>query len=348
MITSSTDYLGIASYAKDFDTTDGGGLNLAWTLDERSLLRLDMQSLVESDEVLRTELFWRYDVTDPYGGATICQAAQSFFGGGIASDQIFCAAGVSSMLHALSMLVRKGLCALMPTYPDLPSWVMRRGLPAIAAPLSDAIDSCDLVLLENPGLFQSQSQIDIDEICEQTGDRDIIVVVDEANANYLSPQQSWVGKIDQHKNLVVVRGFSKAYGMGSLRVGVAFCSRAIKQRVQAVLPALAVTPVSLSIASAIWRAGDVGDVLRETIAMRREQMVSMLSGTSIELLGTENPCLPYLFMRATSPSIAALSAGSIRGKFHTSFSDLTSERRVYRLSLPLSEARMLRLIALLS
>ena len=59
--------------------------------------------------------------------------------------------------------------------------------------------------------------------------RDVIVVLDEAYNEYLSPElrvdtTAWLSEFD---NLVITRTFSKIYGMAGLRIGFALCSRAV-------------------------------------------------------------------------------------------------------------------------
>ncbi len=53
-----------------------------------------------------------------------------------------------------------------------------------------------------------------------------IVVIDEAYADF-SPEPSWLNELDQYPNLVVLQTFSKAWGMASIRCGMAFASETI-------------------------------------------------------------------------------------------------------------------------
>jgi len=53
-----------------------------------------------------------------------------------------------------------------------------------------------------------------------------IVVIDEAYIDF-SSQQSWAGKLLSFPNLVILRTFSKAWGMAALRLGMAIASPAI-------------------------------------------------------------------------------------------------------------------------
>jgi histidinol-phosphate aminotransferase len=50
-----------------------------------------------------------------------------------------------------------------------------------------------------------------------------IVVVDEAYIDF-SPQKSWIERIPEFENLIVLQTLSKAYGMAGIRLGMAFAS----------------------------------------------------------------------------------------------------------------------------
>lgn len=50
-----------------------------------------------------------------------------------------------------------------------------------------------------------------------------IVVLDEAYIDF-SPQQSWIQRISEFQNLIVLQTLSKAYGMAGIRLGMAFAS----------------------------------------------------------------------------------------------------------------------------
>lgn len=57
---------------------------------------------------------------------------------------------------------------------------------------------------------------------------DGVVVIDEAYIDF-STQASWAGKLSDFPNLVILRTFSKAWGMAALRLGMALASPALIQ-----------------------------------------------------------------------------------------------------------------------
>jgi histidinol-phosphate aminotransferase len=55
-----------------------------------------------------------------------------------------------------------------------------------------------------------------------------IVIIDEAYIDF-SPENSWLPDLDKYPHLIVLQTFSKAWGMASVRCGMAFASEAIIQ-----------------------------------------------------------------------------------------------------------------------
>jgi histidinol-phosphate aminotransferase len=53
-----------------------------------------------------------------------------------------------------------------------------------------------------------------------------IIVVDEAYIDFAGTE-SWIKKLDQYPNIVVLQTLSKAWGLAGLRIGFAFASKEI-------------------------------------------------------------------------------------------------------------------------
>jgi len=104
-----------------------------------------------------------------------------------------------------------------------------------------------------------------------------LVVVDEAYIEYVEdgafPDSSrWLAEFP---NLVVMRTFSKAYGLAGLRVGYALSSPEIAGLMNRVRQTFNVNSVALAAACA---ALDDAEHLRATIALNREGMKQLLAG----------------------------------------------------------------------
>ena len=78
-----------------------------------------------------------------------------------------------------------------------------------------------LVYLDNPNNPTGQF-IPLDEIeaiALEAGKEEAVVIVDEAFGDYLGKESSAISLVNKYPNLVVVRTFSKAFGLAGLRVG---------------------------------------------------------------------------------------------------------------------------------
>ncbi|WP_158628833.1 aminotransferase class I/II-fold pyridoxal phosphate-dependent enzyme [Dyella choica] len=347
MTTATDTRLGVDLYGKAFEPADGAWLNLAWTLDETKLLGVNLSEVLQ--RLLLEERdgdfpsIRHYAVDDGHGRKRLRTAAEKHFGLELDSTQIFCGAGVTGLLYSLSSLCRKGLLCLGATHVDLPAWIARKGLRVDHFTESRRLDTSDLWLMENPGFFIQEFQEDLPSICRLASDHHAIVVVDESNANYLPPRNSWVKHVLEEKNLIVLRGFSKAYSLGSIRVGVAFCSSDLSHRLEMVMPPLAVSSLSLALASRLWSLGDIAAPIREHISGRKPLMKSMLRSCGVHTLYFDNPALPYIVLPPDQQSLTKLNEMRIRGKLHSTVSLIESQRLFFRLSIPLSEPRWLAL-----
>ncbi len=80
----------------------------------------------------------------------------------------------------------------------------------------------------------------------------VLVVLDEAYTEYLSPEQGYnaLGWLEQHPNLLVSRTFSKAYGLAGLRVGYGVGHPAVIDLMNRVRQPFNVSSVALAAATA--------------------------------------------------------------------------------------------------
>lgn len=78
-----------------------------------------------------------------------------------------------------------------------------------------------LLYLDNPNNPTGQvlPLEDVERIVAAGKEKDIVVVVDEAYADFIPPQESAVCLLDKYENMIIVRTFSKAFGMAGLRAG---------------------------------------------------------------------------------------------------------------------------------
>lgn len=350
--------LAIETYADQRALDDAPSLlNLSWTLDEREWLAIDLDALIADLLTSETEqgLPWlhRYLVQDPYGSASLGPSVERFFScDGLAAD-VTCAAGVNGLLHALAALADDaGVVCANGAYPDFPHWLRQRGILANA--LEDLVATGSgasprfrgIVHLERPSLFGSAwGRLDaLRGLCAQF--REAIILIDESNANYCAPDFSAAPLTREFDNLLVLRGLSKAYGMGSLRLGFCVSSPALTGRVRSRLPALGVCSLSLMIARGILDCGDIGAPLRARIAAAKAEALALIAGHDAAAAAAALPCaeaLPYLLFSA-APSWAAQDSGRegalrIRIKRYALWS-AQGPCGIWRCSVPLRAERM--------
>jgi histidinol-phosphate aminotransferase len=318
-------------------------LNLAWTIDERQCIGINLDDLItaeleaESSEGL--PFVSRYLVDDPYGERLLVGPVRAYFAISDWSPCIVSGAGVISLLQALAALTRDALVHVAGnTYPDFPHWIHVAGGAHASQP-----DNADLIFLERPSLIGDQLA-DLDEVrklCLSASDRGAIVLVDESNANYRSPAFSAVNLMPGIDNLIVLRGMSKGYGMGGLRLGIGIASEGLQARIRQVVPPLLASSLSLRIGAQILTMGDVAEPLRERIRVNREEAKVLLMTAGFKVVDASEG-FPYLFLQGDPVEVLPeLKIRGILGKSHMVWSSADEVvKTMPRVSVPLAGARM--------
>nr|HEX4313658.1 aminotransferase class I/II-fold pyridoxal phosphate-dependent enzyme [Kofleriaceae bacterium] len=321
---------------------EGDALNLAWTRDERACLAIDLDAAL-ADE-LRDELarepraLDRYLVRDPYGEATLGPAIAAAFELPAWQARITCGAGVVSLLHALARSTsRDAVRVVGDVYPDFPYWAATSRAPAAGA----------VWFLERPSLA-GDAFADLGELaalCDDAARSGAIVIVDESNANYYPPAWSALGLAVARDNLAVLRGFSKAYGLGALRLAFCAASPALTERVRDAVPPLLASSLSLRLGARVLAAGDVAAPLRARVHAHKRATLDVLARAGVDALEPASEHLPYVLSRASRDHLSArLEARGVTGKHHPVYTgDRGSVATIYRLSVPLADDRLARL-----
>jgi histidinol-phosphate/aromatic aminotransferase/cobyric acid decarboxylase-like protein len=249
---------------------------------------------------------------------------------------------VVSLLHGLARLASSDAVRCVgDVYPDFPYWVAQNRV------LSDGA----VWFLERPSLLGDAfaDLTDLSALCDDAARSGAVVVIDESNANYYAPAWSAVGLALARDNVIVVRGFSKAYGLGGLRLGYCAASPALTERVRGVIPPLLASSLSLRLGVRVLAAGDLAAPLRARLRTHKMQMLEVLERAGIEALVASSEHLPYVLSRANREHLSArLESRGVVGKYHPIWSERSrSLDSIYRLSVPLSELRLMRLRKLL-
>ncbi len=154
--------------------------------------------------------------------------------------------------------------------------------------------SHDLFILENPNnpTGQALSLADLEEIAARAAALKTILVVDEAYGDYLDLSCSALNLLADYANLVVIRSFSKGFGMAGLRLGYAAANTA-----GAILPQLAKIALSFNcnalgrlLAKALLESG--ADLIRrEDVIANKQQLLAGLTRLKAAATADSTPIL---------------------------------------------------------
>lgn len=153
----------------------------------------------------------------------------------VGSKQVLATAGSGDALAKLARHFNKGnLVTATPTFASLPNAAKKIGtrvieipltpdkkhdLPAMLRAISKDTQSVYICNPANPSSTVLNTQ-QLKDFCIEAS-KQAVVIIDEAYIDFLDhpEQQSMIGLIDQHPNILVVRTFSKIHAMAGLRIG---------------------------------------------------------------------------------------------------------------------------------
>lgn len=350
--------LAIASYEKVPVLSDEEELlNLAWTLDERAYLAADMGEVITrelSDEMQSgLEFVNSYFVQDPYGEELLGSTIANFFSPAEWQCSITCGAGVNSLLHALAQLTSgQPVYVIGDVYPDFPHWIERSGGTCVSRyAVGNELDHsgnvrrarASVVLIERPALLGSDISLsELIELCAEVDSLGAIVLVDESYANYYPPSYSAVNIASQVQNIVILRGLSKAYWLGGLRLGYCVASSALTERVRAVVPPMQASSLSLRLGRAVLALGDVTQPLQERVQAAKAEMIELLAAARLTEPVQTCTYVPYVFCNeGDTLARSRLESIGIIGKLQPFWTESAQAvTHVFRLSVPLIPKRM--------
>jgi histidinol-phosphate aminotransferase len=273
-------------------------LDLRYAPDEASLLD-PAPSQVWEELIAQVrggaDLVASYPVDDPYGGERGADVVGRHFGCPVGPENLTFGAGVTSLLQSLSELADGGVVAAPElVHADLEAWAAARGRdvvaigePATPERLVAALEEIRPALLHLDRPTFTGQLLGLDELeLILTGAARVgcLVVIDESAAPYAGPAASAVVAAHRVPNLVVLRGFTKAYSWGGLRGGFAVSSSDVAGRVRELVPPLQVGELALRAALQLLDLGDVFGRLRERIRECKPVVAGMLAALGLEVL----------------------------------------------------------------
>jgi histidinol-phosphate aminotransferase len=149
---------------------------------------------------------------------------------------------------------------------------------------------------------------DLDRFLDAVPDR-VLVVVDEAYAEFVRDPAAADGlaALAQRGNVVVLRTFSKAYGLAGLRIGYAIARPGIAESIRKATPPFAVTDLSQAAAVASLESQAALDERVEAIVQERQRVVAALCGQGWTVPDTQANFV-WLPLGADAMDFAAASA----------------------------------------
>jgi histidinol-phosphate aminotransferase len=344
----------------------------AWGTPPRTRVELDLRYSPDEAELLdlRPAEVWReivangagdpshYAVDDPFGAHRGAPTVSAFFGCDFDTEQVTFAAGVTSLLHHLCGLADDGVIVSAPlAHGDLEAWALARGfrvqvLPSGNSPegLEDFLETTRPALfhLDRPGFIGDIASLgEVERLARMAARTDTVVVIDESALTYLGPAASAANLANRVSNLVVLRGFTKAYSWGGLRAGYAVASRPLARHVRELVSPLEVSEQSLAAALRILAAGDVFETIRRRIHALKPRAADALERAGFSPLPS-HPDLPWIALsdRRGTPSEMLMRRG-IRSLSPAHHPAVDNPPEVIRIMVPLSDDRHALMLALL-
>ena len=284
------------------------GLDLRYAPDEAELLTPApseiWETLVHSSPAAGADIVGGYAVDDPYGGERGSLVVGGYIGRPVRAGQLTFAAGVSSLLRDLAGLADGGtILAPAGVHGDLEAWAAAEGCevrlveePAGAAAIGAALAAARPALLHLDRPTFAGDLLELDELEQLTATAatlGTIVVVDESALPYFGGRESGAVLANRTHNLVVLRGFTKGYSLGGMRVGYAVASPPLARRVRELVAPLQVGELALQAAFRLLAAGDIFLRLRERAAAVKPEVVELLEGIGLAVR-PGRPELPWV------------------------------------------------------
>ena len=157
----------------------------------------------------------------------------------ISEDMLFFSDGSISGIYCLNNLfsqsVRNEVIGFMPTFTDMVESARRygfryRGVPlrmeengreAVEDLLPELSDKTAFFYLDRPNNPTGQTipLAEVERLCSAAAEAGVYCVIDEAYGDFLPRQESAMTLMGRYENLIVIRTFSKGFGLANLRAG---------------------------------------------------------------------------------------------------------------------------------
>ncbi|GGQ49105.1 aminotransferase class I/II-fold pyridoxal phosphate-dependent enzyme [Couchioplanes azureus] len=306
------------------EAAEGTRLDLRYADDETELLDPAPAAVWAGLAATADQVAGHYPVDDPFGSRRGAPVVSRYFGRTVAPAQLYFGAGVTSLLRDLAGLAAGGpVLAPAHTHPDLQAWAAFGGadVEITAGPATVAAWAAEIrrvrpavVHLDRPAFDASILGLaDLVRLAGAAAEAGAAVVVDESAAAYLGPAGSAATVVGETGNLIVLRGFTKAYSWGGLRAGFAVCSSALAVRVRELVTPMLIGELALQAALRVLAAGDPLAALRRRVRTVKPRFAERLrtAGFAVE---PGHPDIPWVVVAdADGAAGRTLAERGIRG-----------------------------------
>jgi histidinol-phosphate/aromatic aminotransferase/cobyric acid decarboxylase-like protein len=357
------DYLDEAKYATIADPKKAA-LDLLSIEDERGL--------VKTADVLRPLLrSWAddpapllpYPVADPRRKAELARLILDAFGGAdVGDDRVFFGDGTYELFKELAgFVLRKGaLLGAGPIYPEFAGyWTAAGGRfkPVLAGAEPGAFPKDELLsaIEEEPDAVAIYADLpynatggappraDLLDVVAAAERRDVVVIVDEAYANFQGRLPSYVADVATRDLLVVLRSLSKGFDLRGLRFGFVAAGARVAAALDRVRSPYAPSqPSAKAAAEILRRAPDVVAPLRDRVVAAKARVLRSAARAGVRAHPTLE-ATPNLMFRDDGRNLAAFfESRGARVALGAQFSRTTRGllNRDVRIRTPLLEERL--------
>jgi histidinol-phosphate/aromatic aminotransferase/cobyric acid decarboxylase-like protein len=230
---------------------------------------------------------------------------------------------VTGLLHGLSRLVDGGTVLIGPAgHPQLAEAAVAAGGTVAVAALTDPAAAGAAVaavrpavtVLDRPAMTgRHWSLTRVAELAASTARVGGVLVVDETCGCYLPPGRSAAPLTETVPGLVVLRGVSKGYCCGGLRIGFAVTSPGLAADVRAVLAPLAGSALALDVALELLSQPDPLGPLRARIAEVKPALLAALRRAGLAATPTDEH-VPWIALHDDPATRATLAQAGLAVK----------------------------------
>ncbi len=354
-------YLDEAAHANIPDPA-GTILDLCSIEDERGLVKTaDILKPLFAEWAASPGAVMPYPVVDHHWQATLARTVLGAFGGSrVPEHAVFFGDGTYELFKEIAgYILRKGtLLGAGPVYPEFAGYftaaggAFRRinddvgGFPAkeiLAALATDRDISAVYADLPYNSTGGWPAEPEVLGVVEEARRRDVIVIIDEAYANFLGRDHSYVRHAADHENLVILRSLSKGYDLRGLRFGFVVAGAMTAPLFRQVRSPYSPSQPGAQAGLRVLRdAPDIVSPLIDAIGTAKKRVLAAAARCGLVTRPT-HPTAPNMMFRAPTGGLAArLAAQRVRAATGRQFAFTTDGRLDddVRLRVPLNEHRL--------